>query len=89
MVCITLLLVGNYIYRLVAWNPKIPSSSITTIILLDTTLKEEIFFRGYLQKNFIHFFLFSKICTLDKLSTSLYIVWHITFTCVHTYDYLG
>jgi len=64
MVCITLLLVDNYIYRLVAWDPKIPSSSITTIwiirMLLDTTLGEEIFFRGYLQKNFTHFFRFSK-----------------------------
>jgi membrane protease YdiL (CAAX protease family) len=49
-----LLFLCNWICELVAWDPKLPIYSITGIwiirMLLDTTLGEELFFRGYLQQ---------------------------------------
>jgi len=57
---IILLLLNNHIYRLVEWDPKVPSASLASIwivrMLLDTALGEEVFFRGYLQKNFTYLF---------------------------------
>ena len=55
-----LLSLANYGIKLVEWAPKIPASLIISVwiprMLLDTALGEEIFFRGYVQKNLTNLF---------------------------------
>jgi uncharacterized protein len=54
LVILPLLFLTNWIFELVTWDSKFPAYSITGLwmirMLLDTTLGEEIFFRGYLQQ---------------------------------------
>ena len=50
-----LLSVANYVIKLVEWDPKLPTQFLLLVwiprMLIDTALGEEIFFRGYVQKN--------------------------------------
>lgn len=54
LVILPLLFLSNWVFELVTWDPKLPVYSLTGLwmirMLLDTTLGEEIFFRGYLQQ---------------------------------------
>jgi membrane protease YdiL (CAAX protease family) len=71
-----LLLVANYAFNLVQWDPKLPTHSILSIwilrMLLDTALGEELFFRGYLQRNLSYLFSSFKLAPwLGCILTSL------------------
>jgi len=70
------LLIANYALKLVEWDPKLPPHSILSIwilrMLLDTALGEELFFRGYLQRNLSYLFSSFKLAPwLGCILTSL------------------